>query len=97
MTIPQPARILHLTLHKKWFDAIARGEKKEEYRECKPYWDRRLKGLGFPIMIYFRNGYQKSAPKMLVHCTGMRMAEFDGKKCYALQLGQIDYIKNWKG
>ena len=33
---------LHLTLKKKWWDMIASGEKKEEYREIKPYWIRRL-------------------------------------------------------
>lgn len=35
-------KILHLTLKKKWFDMIASGEKKEEYREIKPYWTNRL-------------------------------------------------------
>src|SRR6478609_2178429 len=35
-------KILHLTLKKKWFDMIASGEKKEEYRELKPYWAKRL-------------------------------------------------------
>ena len=30
--------MLHLTLKKQWFDIIANGEKKEEYRECKEYW-----------------------------------------------------------
>lgn len=35
-------KILHLTLKKKWFDMIASGEKKEEYREVKPYWINRL-------------------------------------------------------
>lgn len=28
---------LHLTLKKKWFDMVLSGEKKEEYREIKPY------------------------------------------------------------
>lgn len=37
-------KVLHLTLKKKWFDMIASGEKKEEYREIKPYWIRRLMG-----------------------------------------------------
>lgn len=37
-------KILHLTLKKKWFDMIASGEKKEEYREWKPYWAVRLCG-----------------------------------------------------
>jgi len=36
-------RVLHLTLKKKWFDMIASGEKKEEYREIKPYWINRFK------------------------------------------------------
>lgn len=35
-------KTLHLTLKKKWFDKITSGEKKEEYREIKPYWIRRL-------------------------------------------------------
>lgn len=35
-------RVLHLTLKKKWFDMIASGEKKEEYRERNSYWLRRL-------------------------------------------------------
>jgi hypothetical protein len=33
---------LNLTLKKKWFDMIASGEKKEEYREIKGYWIARL-------------------------------------------------------
>lgn len=35
-------RVLHLTLKKRWFDMIASGEKKEEYRELKDYWGYRL-------------------------------------------------------
>lgn len=35
-------KILHLTLKKKWFDMIASGEKKEEYRDEKEYWQQRL-------------------------------------------------------
>ena len=41
-------KTLHLTLKKQWFDMVESGEKKEEYREIKPYWVRRLlDGLGF--------------------------------------------------
>ena len=38
-------KVLHLTLKKKWFDMIASGEKKEEYREVKDYWMKRLAGI----------------------------------------------------
>ena len=31
-------RALQLVLKKKWFDMIASGEKREEYREIKPHW-----------------------------------------------------------
>ena len=35
-------KVLKLVLKKKWFDMIASGEKTEEYREIKPYWQKRL-------------------------------------------------------
>lgn len=34
--------ILHLNLKKKWYEMIESGIKKEEYREIKPYWIKRL-------------------------------------------------------
>jgi len=34
--------MLILPIKKKWYDMILSGEKKEEYREIKPYWTRRL-------------------------------------------------------
>ena len=34
--------MLTLPIKKKWFDMIKTGEKKEEYREIKPYWTKRL-------------------------------------------------------
>jgi hypothetical protein len=32
------SNILNLTIKRQWFDMIASGEKKEEYRELKTYW-----------------------------------------------------------
>lgn len=44
--------MLTLPIKKKWFDMIVSGEKTEEYREIKPYYDNRLpKEFGF-----FREG-----------------------------------------
>ena len=34
--------MLVLPIKRKWFDMIKSGEKKEEYREIKPYWASRL-------------------------------------------------------
>lgn len=38
-------QILSLTLKKKWFDMILAGVKKEEYREVKDYWMKRIAGV----------------------------------------------------
>lgn len=35
-------KVLTLSVKKEWFDKIVSGEKKEEYREIKPYWISRL-------------------------------------------------------
>lgn len=37
--------MLTLTIKKKWFDMILSGEKKEEYREIKPYYQSRFFSL----------------------------------------------------
>jgi len=67
-------KILHLNVKKKWFDLVAYGEKKIEYREYKPYWISRLMGnrtntkeLYFIHYdeIHIKNGFSrngKSAP-----------------------------------
>lgn len=57
-----PMKILHLTLKKKWFDMIASGEKKEEYREIKPYWASRL--LLIPVS-YFYPWHQETVAEYL--------------------------------
>ena len=58
---------------------ILSGEKKEEYREVKPYWIQRLHAWGNAFddcrdfsQIEFKNGYGKNAPTIV--------AEFGGAK-----------------
>lgn len=58
---------LHLVLKRKWYEMIASGEKTEEYRELKPYWQRRLfAGVVFGHLVFedfdfvcFHLGYTK--------------------------------------
>ena len=86
--------ILHLNLKKKWFEMIARGEKREEYREIKPYWVSRIEGKDFEV-IQFRNGYSKNAPTMTVELIDIRIGlgkpEWGGgsDSVFILQLGRI--------
>lgn len=58
--------MLTLPIKKKWFDMILSGEKKEEYREIKPYYDSRLDYQPSKDII-FRNGYSRKSPYMKVH------------------------------
>ena len=36
----EKTKFVTLTIKKRWMDAIMRGEKLEEYREIKPFYDR---------------------------------------------------------
>lgn len=57
--------ILHLILKKKWYDMIASGEKREEYRDEKSYWIKRISrwfNLGMARnhhVVAFSLGYSK--------------------------------------
>ena len=73
-------KTLKLTLKKKWFDMILCGEKKEEYREYKPYWITRLMNLGPEgvFMSYknfdyveFTNGYGRKRPSVKLELVGL--------------------------
>lgn len=43
--------MLTLPIKKKWYDMILSGEKKEEYREIKEYWNKRF-GKVFGVRTY---------------------------------------------
>ena len=100
-------KVLHLTLKKKWFDMIASGEKKEEYRELKDYWFQRLTNgknccHNHYDVVRFTNGYSKGAPSFDIECKGIAIetgieewgAE-PGKEYFVIKLGAlIPTIKN---
>ena len=73
--------MLILPIKKQWFDMILLGEKKEEYREIKPYYQSRFRSV-FEMSPYsfipsgneekqimFRNGYNKNSPSFIADCT----------------------------
>lgn len=73
--------MLILPIKKKWFDMILSGEKKEEYRELKPYYKTRFAKIfemhpysyiptGLDIhKIIFRNGYRSDSPSFIATVT----------------------------
>ena len=68
--------MLVLQIKKKWFDMILSGEKKEEYREIKPYYEKRFRNAWRGSLIggtahreiMFRNGYNKDSPSFIAKC-----------------------------
>ena len=81
-----------LPIKKKWFDMIASGEKKEEYREMKPYYDKRLGyltvGTGKIAMVLLRNGYKYNSPTIKCKCAVINY--------YILKILKIVEVKNYE-
>jgi hypothetical protein len=96
--------MLTLPIKKKWFDMIKSGEKKEEYREIKPYYDSRfLKSIEdkrpHTNIILFRNGYGKNKPTLkceVIISKGYGKEEWGAepnKMYYVLRILDMEEIK----
>jgi hypothetical protein len=86
--------VLHLTLHRQWFDAIASGEKTTEYRAITDFWTKRLLDRHYDE-VHFRNGYSFDKPWMRVEFKGLSSEVRNGKLCYAIKLGRVLGMKNY--
>ena len=96
--------MLVLPIKKKWFDMIRNREKKEEYREIKPYYYKRFGNilLGYSLnnvkaelykniefSMLFRNGYSHNSPTIKCKCT-LRVGQ--GKEEWGAVPGKEYYI-----
>jgi hypothetical protein len=86
--------VLHLNLHRQFFQAIVVGQKRIEYRQRSAYWQRRLENRKYDAIV-FRNGYSKNAPEMLVEFRGLRRYGKGRSAYYAILLGRVLRIKRW--
>ncbi len=48
---------MNFNLKKEWFEKIKYGNKRVEYREFKPYWNKRISKLKTGDVIVFCKGY----------------------------------------
>lgn len=93
-----------LLIKKKWFEMILSGEKKEEYRENKKYYRRRLENIfntnilnsilkqGYgtiPFKVLFRNGYNQNSPSF-VATVKLRLGF--GKPEWGAEEGKLYYV-----
>lgn len=97
--------MLILPIKKKWFDMIKSGEKKEEYREIKPYYTSRFNNMRYAdfktingevtFLIVFRNGYSIFSPELKCRCklrTGFGKSEWGAepnKEYYILDILEV--------
>jgi len=91
---PLCSAILRLTLKRKWFDMIASGEKREEYRTPKRWILSRLEGKDYGS-VEFSNGYGKGVPVVTLeylgwsYGTGRREWGGTGYKVAVIHMGRI--------
>lgn len=80
--------ILNLTIKGRWFDMIARGEKREEYRDCQHpqasrayLWamNNRDWSLCRPVAI-LRNGYRMDSRALVVEVVGSDLRGLDEER-----------------
>lgn len=91
--------MLTLPIKKQWFDMILSGEKKEEYREIKPYYASRFPKVfnmvdGIPLdlqetQIRFTNGYGNNVPAFIADC---HLEIRTGKEKWGAEKGIIYYV-----
>ena len=62
--------VLPLVLKRRWFDLVATGQKREEYRDHTHYWATRIGNWfdradreGLPLVVEFRLGYAARAQR----------------------------------
>jgi len=69
----EQCEILHLVLKRKWYDMIDSGEKREEYRDETPHWERIytwwLREGCKPRVVAFQRGYRKPSMWFVVDAT----------------------------
>lgn len=80
--------VLRLTLKKKWFDMIAAGIKKEEYREIKWHWVCRMFEVVKPLDLNYCSIYYKELRSMFHFCVGYKGTRLKAIK-YLIENGYI--------
>lgn len=78
---------LHLVLKGCWFDKITSGAKTSEYRECSPYWNKRLTNKHYDTVVFHR-GYTNTIAKYKIKSIATTNQENDLhlSECWEIKL-----------
>jgi hypothetical protein len=87
----RPLERITTTIKFHFLEQIVDGRKHTEYRDMKPYWDRRLAAVSVPFELRLINGYRLRAPEATVLIDGVRRHRRDG--FYALHIARVLKVK----
>lgn len=99
--------MLTLPIKRKWFDMIASGEKKEEYRALTDYYDSRFTNVPrfldegqWQFYVRLRAGYNENSPSLVISCwldigTGKpEWGAVPGEEYFRLHITGIYHLRN---
>ena len=81
------------TIKRQWLREIVAGTKTIEYREIKPYWEQRLRGVTTPFRLRLINGMSLTAPEVTVEIGKVVRNGRNGT--FDLHIRRIVQVKNW--
>ena len=81
------------TIKRQWLAEIIEGTKRIEYREIKPYWTKRLKGITSPFELRLINGMNPPVPEVTVLVRKVTVDRREG--VYELHIKKVVGFKHW--
>lgn len=87
----RPERNLDLVLKAEWYDKISSGAKTSEYREIKPYWQKRFSQWDYKYTtVTFRRGYTNISMQFNIISISKTKEPNDLglPECYEIKLGK---------
>lgn len=81
------------TIKREWLREIVAGRKAVEYREIKPYWEKRFATVKAPFELRLINGMSKTAPRVTVEIKRIVRDRRNGT--FNLHIGRILEVKHW--
>lgn len=88
------ANILHLSVDRTTFEAIADGRQVQDFRDRNEYWRSRLNNKAFEF-VRCRSGTGTTAPEIDLDFLGVTRVVREGRGQYAIKMGEIRSLKNW--
>ena len=85
-------KTLTTTIKRQFLREIIAGTKTIEYRDIKPYWDKRLANYEPPFLLRLINGRRKDVPEATIEVIKVKKNRWRGY--YELHLGRVIDVKN---